>query len=353
VSDIPARVVDALLATGSPRCAYVYDRTTLTEVARQVRAALPADAILLYAVTANGHPDVMAALATEVDGFGVTSGGELALARIARAGIGPASQIWFSGPAKTEVELAAAVEAGATVNIESATELRRLAVAAETAGVRVRVTLRTAQPGAWTGLDEAGRAEVVDLAWGHPAVRIVGLSVDASTDRGTALTWAVATAAELGVSLEQMHVCNAVDADTPLPAGVQLVVELGVALTAAAGWYAAEIIDLKRVHGRWFALLRGGSHHFALPAARGRSHSFDVVPVDAWHRPYQRTEITDTVVAAVGELGAPRDILTDGQPVARLRLGDLLVFDGAGAYGWDLSPRELGQHQPPDILITG
>src|SRR5690606_8581190 len=97
---------------------------------------------LLYAVKANGHPDVLAALAGEVDGFEVASGGELALARIARAGVGSANQIAFGGPAKTDAELAGAVEAEATINVESPLELRRLAVAAETAGVRVRIALR-------------------------------------------------------------------------------------------------------------------------------------------------------------------------------------------------------------------
>ena len=136
------RVRAALLACPTPRCAYVYDRTTLAATARSVRAALPEGSTLLYAVKANGHPDVLAALASEVDGFEVASGGELALARIARAGLGRAHEIAFGGPAKTDGELAAAVEAEATVNVESLLELRRLAVAAETAGVRVRIALR-------------------------------------------------------------------------------------------------------------------------------------------------------------------------------------------------------------------
>ena len=57
-------------------------------------------------------------------------------------GSAAATEIVFGGPAKTDAELAAAVEADATVNVESPLELRRLAVAAETAGVRVRTALR-------------------------------------------------------------------------------------------------------------------------------------------------------------------------------------------------------------------
>ena len=78
----------------------------------------------------------------------------------------------------------------------------------------------------------------------------------------------------------------------PLPAGARLVFELGRYLAADAGWYAAEVLDLKRNHGRWFAVLRGGTHHFRLPAAWGYSHPFTVLPVDEWTRPYDRPEVT-------------------------------------------------------------
>ena len=138
-----------------------------------------------------------------------------------------------------------------------------------------------------------------------------------------------------------------------LPAGAHLVFELGRYLAAEAGWYAAEVLDLKRTHGRWFAVLRGGTHHFRLPAAWGYSHPFEVVPVEEWSRPYERPEVHDLVVDAVGELCTPRDVLTRDQYVAKLRVGDVLVFGRTGAYGWDISHHEFLRHEPPEFLITG
>ena len=68
----PDRVRDALLALPAPRCAYVYDRPTLAADRRsRSRRRCPRGSTLLYAVKANGHPDVLAALAAEVDGFEV------------------------------------------------------------------------------------------------------------------------------------------------------------------------------------------------------------------------------------------------------------------------------------------
>jgi diaminopimelate decarboxylase len=393
---IPDPVRAVLLALRAPRCAYVYDRTALARTAAAVRAALPTGSILLYAVKANGHPDVLAALANEVDGFEVASGGELALARIARAGIGSATQITFGGPGKTDAELEAAVEAEATMNVESLLELRRLAVAAETAGVRVRTALRVNRPdaalpgthqmtGAPTpfGIDAAQLGEAVELANGHPALRLVGFGLHAvsnNLDAGAhaafvsdAVRWSVAAAATHRIALETVNVGGGfgidytgprrfdlgqladglVKAAAELPTGTRLVFELGRFLAADAGWYAAEVLDLKQVQGRWFAVLRGGTHHFRLPAAWGYSHPFAVVPIDTWAKPYDRPEISDVAVDAVGELCTPRDVLTRGQWVDRVRVGDLLVFARTGAYGWDISHHEFLRHDPPEFLVIG
>jgi 2-[(L-alanin-3-ylcarbamoyl)methyl]-2-hydroxybutanedioate decarboxylase len=394
VTEVPDAVRAALIGIDRPRCAYVYDRETLRERARTLRAALPEDSTLLYAVKANGHPDVLDALAGVVDGFEVASGGELALARIARAGAGPAHEIHFGGPAKTEAELAAAVEAEATVNVESALELRRLAVAAEMAGVRVRATLRvnrTHSPlaGSHTmtgtptpfGIDEEALGEIVELAWHHPAVRLSGFSLHAvsnNLDAGAharfvtdAVAWSVAAADRYGLPLRLINVGGGFGVSYTstdhfdlaefarglrglrIPEGARLVFEPGRLLVADAGWYAAEVLDLKLTHGRWFAVLRGGTHHFRLPAAWGYSHPFTVLPVDEWLHPWPRPEVRDVPVDAVGELCTPRDVLTREQRVDRLRVGDLLVFARTGAYGWDISHHDFLRHDPPAFLITG
>ena len=406
VTGIPDAVRAALLAADRPRCAYVYDREAARAQARAVRAALPPGSMLLYAVKANGHPDVLDALAGVVDGFDVASGGELALARIARAGMalrgavgstpgGPADEIHLGGPGKTDAELAAAVEAEATVNVESAFELHRLAVAAETAGVRVRATLRVnryhaAPTGSHTmtgvptpfGIDEESLGEVVQQAWQHPSVRLMGFSLHAVSNSlnaseyarfvADALAWSVAAADRYGVPLRIVNVGGGLGIDytstsdrldiaafgralsgLAVPDGTRLVFEPGRYLVADAGWYAAEVLDIKRNHGRWFAVLRGGTHHFRLPAAWGYSHPFTVLPVDEWPHPYARPEVRDVAVDAVGELCTPRDVLTRDQPVDRLRVGDLLVFARAGAYGWDISHHDFLRHEPPAFLVIG
>jgi diaminopimelate decarboxylase len=383
---LPDDVASALRDAGRPVCAYVYQRAALRRAAAAVRTALPAGARLLYAVKANGHPAVVHALAEATDGLEVASGGELALARE----LAPRALTVFGGPAKTDAELAAAVAAGALVNVESGHELRRLALAARApVDVALRVNraggtalggshLMTGQPTPF-GIDEAQLPEVVALARSLPGVRVIGFHLHAvsnNLDAGAhaafvvdALRWSRAAAQRHGIDLAYVNVGGGLGVDyaghgvfelAALRDGLagvapedaaRLVFEPGRYLAADAGWYAAEVLDLKRTHGRWFAVLRGGTHHFRLPAAWGYSHPFTVLPVQAWPYPFDRPEVRDVDVDAVGELCTPRDVLTRGQPVTRLRVGDVLVFGRAGAYGWDISHHDFLRHPYPDRVV--
>ena len=364
-----------LRALARPVCAYVYDLAVLRARVAEVRASLPGSATLLYAVKANGHPAVVRTLATACDGLEVASGGELRLARAAGA-----RRIVFGGPGKTDAELAAARAAGALINAESVHELRRIAAL----GGRPDVVLRVNRPGAALsgshamtgtptpfGLDPAQLA----AAFAVSGVRIIGFHLHAVSNNmdgaahasfvTSALAWSRRTAAEFGMTLRVVNVGGGFGVDYPgggamdlgplrsvaVPRGVELIFEPGRYLAADAGWYVTEVLDLKTTHGRTFAVLRGGTHHFRLPAAWGYSHPFMVVPVPSWPYPYPRPEVSDVEVDAVGELCTPRDVLARGRHVSRLRVGDLLVFGRAGAYGWDISHHEFLRHDPPEFVV--
>ncbi len=136
-----------------------------------------------------------------------------------------------------------------------------------------------------------------------------------------------------------------------VPPGVELIFEPGRLLAADAGSYCTEVLDLKTNHGRTFAVVRGGTHHFRLPAAWGYSHPFTVRQVELWPYSYPRPAVHDVAVDAVGELCTPRDVLTRGQRVSQLRVGDILVFGRTGAYGWDISHHDFLRHDPPQFII--
>ncbi|MGA5298620.1 alanine racemase [Nucisporomicrobium flavum] len=378
----PERVLAALAGLESPVCAYVYDRQSLRERAADVRAALPAGTTLLYAVKANGHPEVVRTLAEECDGLEVASGGELELAVAAGA-----RRIVFGGPAKTDAELAAAVAAGAQINIESGQELLRLDRLARAAGVVVQACVRVNRAaggltGSHTmtgtptpfGIDEQHLPRILAERTGN--VEITGFHLHAVSNNldGAAharflagcLDWSAATARRHGLTLRTVNAGGGFGVDylsdatidlsalstVDVPAGVELIVEPGRLLAADAGWYAAEVLDLKRTHGRWFAVLRGGTHHFRLPAAWGYSHPFTVLERERWPYEWPRPGITDEVVDAVGELCTPRDVLSRDQRAGRLRIGDVLLFARTGAYAWDISHHDFLRHPPPSFIVV-
>ncbi|MEV4277646.1 alanine racemase [Actinoplanes xinjiangensis] len=369
-------ITTALRRLPTPRCAYLYDTTALRTRTATLRAALPPRTTLLYAVKANGHPDVVHTLASACDGLEVASGGELALA--VQAG---ARRIVFGGPAKTDAELAAAVTAGALLNVESAHELRRLAALGVHTDICLRINRTHAAPtGSHTmtgtptpfGIDETQLPQVLaDLPDG---LRVIGFHLHAVSNNldghaharflTDAIDWSRRTAHHHDITLRIVNAGgglgidyltrNSIDltplADVTVPDHIELILEPGRYLTADAGWYATEVLDLKTTHGRTFAVLRGGTHHFRLPAAWGYSHPFTVIPIDDWPHPYPRLSVHDTPIDAVGELCTPRDVLTRNQHVPHLRTGDLLLYARAGAYGWDISHHDFLRHEPPTFL---
>jgi diaminopimelate decarboxylase len=371
----PEHVRQALRALPAPACAYVYDTAALRARAASVRAALPVPATFLYAVKANGHPQVLSAFAEECDGLEVASGGELRLALAAGA-----KRIVFGGPAKTDAELAAARRAGVLINAESVHELHRIAAL----GGRPDVVVRVNRPGGGLtgshtmagvptpfGIDPAELPAALSV----PGVTVIGFHLHAVSNNmdGAAhaafvescLDWSAGTAARFGVDLRVVNVGGGFGVDylsdasidlTPLsrvavPRGIDLIFEPGRLPVADAGWYAATVLDVKTTHGRTFAVLRGGTHHFRLPAAWGYDHPFTVLPFDEWPHPYPRPGVTGTEVDAVGELCTPRDVLCRGQHVSSVRAGDMLVFGRTGAYGWDISHHDFLRHDPPRFVV--
>src|SRR5690606_29513626 len=120
---------------------YVYSRTAIERNWNAWRDALAGRPHLLcYAVKANSNLAILELLATLGAGFDIVSGGELQ--RVLRAG-GDAGRVVFSGVGKSRAEIEAALSAGIRCfNVESAAELDRIAVVAETAGRRAPVALR-------------------------------------------------------------------------------------------------------------------------------------------------------------------------------------------------------------------
>ncbi|AMX84633.1 diaminopimelate decarboxylase [Geobacillus subterraneus] len=376
----------------SPLCAYVYDLEGLRAHTASLSAPLPPSVQLFYAVKANADEHILKTVAPHVTGFEVASGGELQKVRRLFSD----APVIFGGPGKTDEELIAALEARvALIHIESLWELQRLSwIAAErqtTARVLLRVNLRQAASGATLhmagkptqfGIDERHIAEAIYIALALPSVDLQGFhfhSMSNHTDEQAHLSF-IETCLSFVAQAEKTYrrpfsVVNVgggvgihySDPDRPFhwdwfakelnlllrrhaSRHWTVIFELGRLITAHSGYYAAEVLDLKNNYGTYFAILRGGTHHLRLPAAWKMNHPFLIIPVNEWPYPFDRPSLFNERVTLAGELCTPNDVLARDVPCARLRVGDIVLFRCAGAYGWDISHHDFLSHPHPEFI---
>ncbi|TYZ40591.1 diaminopimelate decarboxylase [Ralstonia solanacearum] len=385
----------------SPVCAYLYDLDHLRERAARLSAMLPPGCELFYAIKANSDAPVLAELDGAVAGYEVASLGEVVRARE----VGAQARIVFGGPGKTDDELQGALERGVElIHVESELQLRRLDAIACRMGRRARVLLRVnpnplsadavgkraqgtltmgGQPTQF-GIEEDAVPDLIRLARTLPGVEVVGLHLHALSNNLDAeshlalmrhyLSLALRLRREHGLTLDTLNVGGGIGVDYADPshafdwrrfcdglgvllaeagAGCRIVFECGRFIAADCGYYVTEVVDLKRNHGQWFAVLRGGTHHFRLPASWQHNHPFVILPNARWDYPFERPSVQAQAVTLCGELCTPKDVLARDVVVDRLRVGDRIVFQLAGAYGWHISHHDFLSHPHPERRFVG
>lgn len=394
MSERVLRYVDGLDSAELP--AYVYDLSALRTHTAAVRAALPERVELYYAAKANPDPAVLTALRGAVDGYEVSSGGELTHVRAAV----PDAALAFGGPGKTSDEIAVALRLGVRRwHVESEHELRQVAAAAAAATAtatasRVNVLLRVNLPvdggvlesvalamgGRPTpfGLDPSQVPECLRLLAASEFSRLRLRGIHAHLASGLSASehlavvervvrWSTDLAAHHGIRLEEVNVGGGMAVDYEAPErrfdwdaygvglrrileshpDLTLRIEPGRALTVYCGWYVTEVLDVKHSHGEDFAVVRGGTHHLRTPATRGHSQPFVVRPTEQWPHPWARPAVAAARVTVAGQLCTPKDVLANQTPVERLRAGDRVAFAMAGAYAWNISHHEFLMHPHP------
>ncbi|MBB4641422.1 type III PLP-dependent enzyme [Rhizorhapis suberifaciens] len=381
--------VFAVVDDEGPICAFVHDLDALRRHALDIARSLPRRAELFYAVKANNDPRILQTLAPHVAGFEVASSGEILKVRDA---VGADARIIMGGPARTRQDIELILAQGVErLHVESLHTLRLANAVAADAGavlpILLRVNLAGPVPGATLtmggaatqfGIAQSDIPEALKLLAHCPALRFEGFHFHTvSNNRDAAghaalcvmeLELARSWANEHGLDLAVVNLGGGWGVDygdpdwrfdvesftralAPHVAGdLNLQFECGRILAAYHAVYVCEILDIKAVHGRAFALLRGGTHHFRLPSSWAHNHPFVILPRDAWPHPWPRPECTDTNLTLAGELCTPKDVLARDVPVARARIGDLVCFLMAGAYGWDISHHDFLCHAHPERL---
>ncbi len=347
---------------------------------------------------ANPDAAVLRTVAAAADGLEVSSGGERAHTAAAVPGV----RVAFGGPGKTFAEIASAVRSGThRFHVESPHELRLLAEAADAVGCTADVLLRVnpfdAGADGAAALVMGGRPSPFGMdpalleacaALGGDSVRVRGLhahlasGLDADgllASAGKLLGFARGWCRAHGVRDPEVNLGGGMAVDYRRPdslfdwagygrglaalvsPGETLRIEPGRAVTAYCGWYLSRVLDVKRSHGKQFAVVAGGTHHLRTPAAKGHDQPFAVIDVPGWAHCWDRPGTGPGPVTICGQLCTPKDILAARVQVPQLRAGDLIAFGLAGAYAWNISapfiphapPADLSLPMTTDILLAG
>jgi diaminopimelate decarboxylase len=372
---------------------FAYDRERITDRVALLRATLPADVELSYAIKANPMPAVVQHLSALVDSFDVASAGELRTALDTPA---PPDRISFAGPGKTPEELAQAVAAGVTIEMESETEIERVMAIGHRIGIRPRVALRV-NPDfqvKGSGMRLGGGPQ----QFGIDSERVPALLVELAIREADFLGFHIFAGSQ-NLNLETLreaqrktvelalHLAEAsplpvsylnigggfgipyFDRDEPLdlPAigrnleslvreairpklpDARVVVELGRYIVGECGVYVTRIVDRKESRGKTFLVVDGGLHHQLAASGNFGQVIRRNYPVTIGNRLDQAPAETVTVV---GCLCTPLDLLADDVALPHAEIGDLVVIHQAGAYGLTASPTAfLGHPEPIEVLV--
>jgi diaminopimelate decarboxylase len=386
---------------GSPL--YLYDFDCIDHRFEQLQSCLPSNFRLHYALKANANLTICRRFARYGAAAEVSSLGELITAL--RVGFDPA-EIVFTGPGKSRHELMAALEKGVgLVVVESIGEARRLEDLAAAQGVTQPVLLRvnpafrsanscevradgascnTVKPIAMNGqgaskfgvdeeaiaatlaallalkhLDFRGihvftESNVLDYqqlleAWQHTAVIAqhlrdagipvhtldfgggIGIAYNSIDSEFDTQGFGAALAAQFATGLEPCH----------------CILEMGRYLVGEAGYYLAEVLDVKESKGQRFVILHGGIHNlYRTPAMQ---------PASRYLRVLGKGDSHTRLAVLAGQLPTPVDVMVREVELPEdIAIGDVVVIQNCGAYGYNHSLTNFALHPyPAEVAVAG
>lgn len=323
--------------------------------------------LVCFALKANPNPWLVRTLGELGAGADTVSGGEMK--RALDCGIDP-QKIVFSGVAKTEKEIRAALEANIlSLNVESVEEMEMVASVAKQMGTKARVALRlnpqvnvithkhisTGNKSHKFGMlaDDARALISRQELWQN--AELVGLSIHIGsqltdlTATAQAIKEMVIIANEIDRPLTFLDIGGGLGIDYTLEDesqisspqkymqivaenlkalkhkdGVATLFEPGRFLAARVGVLVTKIVRIKSSDDYRFAIVDAGMNDFARPAIYDAHH--EIYPIEPRSGELLKWEI-------VGPICETTDCFAKGRELPLLKSGDLLVIADTGAYG--------------------
>ncbi len=133
----------------------------------------------------------------------------------------------------------------------------------------------------------------------------------------------------------------------------EIIMELGTYIVGNAGYYTAEIIDIKKIKGKKHIIIAGGVNHMGLPLEMRRKHPVRIIPM---HKPKLhpgQIGVCKEIVDISGPLCIVSDKLSWDEYIELAEIGDIVVYLQSGAYCYGEGMHEFLMHMPPaEIVLT-
>lgn len=381
---------------------YAYDLEGMRDNAAALSAAFGPELGLLYSVKANPHPLILGML--HQCGFGLDAASMGEVVRGHKAGFEP-ERIFYSAPGKSMSDIEKAL-GGSVIIADSLSELHRISEIAARKGRRAEVGVRinpnfgfahTGCAAAKFGIDEDALFESLDEIRALEGLKIRGIHVHSKSQElrteviaeyhrnvaELALRFSDALGKELGfinfgsgigipyaptdtrpdiVRLGENMRSIIAQSRTELP-GTRFYMETGRFICGKHGVYVTKVMDKKGSCGKVFVILANTLNGFVRPslarmvegAARDEVPAA-VEPLYTGLNTFTVTPLTDETetekVTLVGNLCTAADVILSDAELPRLKVGDAVMINNAGAYAAVLSPMQFATLTPPEELVV-
>ena len=382
VEEVPLTEVADLVGTPC----YVYSRATIERHWRVFDTAFGQQPHkVCYSVKANSNLAVLDLLARLGSGFDIVSGGELE--RVLRAGGNP-SDVVFSGVGKSESEIRRALRASVgCLNLESESELYRIAGIANELAVKAPIAIRVnpdvdpqTHPYIATGLrdnkfgiamKEAGPVFRRAADMGNIEIKGVACHIGSQLTETGPFVHAVEKVVDFvdqlannGIELTHLDIGGGLgiryrDENPPDPKAytsavievlerrgcrLPVIIEPGRAIVGNAGVLLTRVEYLKHSEHRNFAVVDAGMNDLLRPSLYQGFH--EILPVN------RRSASRPCVYDVVGPVCESADFLGHERSLA-ITEGDLLVLRSVGAYGFVMSSTYNSRVRPAEVIVDG
>ena len=362
---------------------YLYSENIITtNVNDYIDSLEDVNSLVCYSVKANSNLSILSLFAKKGLGFDIVSGGELH--RVIKAG-GDTSKVVFSGVGKTDEEIEFALKSNIyCFNVESLGELNRIQALASTLGLKANISLRVnpeidakTHPYITTGLSENKfgisqddvlstfkmvsnykslnlcgidyhiGSQIVNLnPFIDSAKKVLSLINDLKKENITLSH--VDIGGGLGISYKDEALIKRRDYVHSVvkvfkDANLKVIFEPGRSIIGDAGILVTKVIEKKsNKNGKKFIIVDAGMNDLIRPPLYNAYHKISSVKKN--NRPTGLSDIVGPVCETADFFGKGRKL--------QANIGDLIVVEDTGAYGFVLSSNYNSRPRIAEYLIS-